>query len=336
MDTPVEQIVADARWFPLRFDVQRDEFHFAFIPAETHRELAFLRDLRPSMTDTRVVARSALRGSSPGGSALHLILHSGLGGSTLLARALAQPGIVTTLQEPPILTDVIAYGLKTSATQMQLLLSEVTRLVSRPLSPGETVACKVSAIGNGLGADMAAIHPGSQIICLESPLEEMLSSFAARGLEGRMAARKLLIGIRNSRMLAFNVSDKELGEYTDLQLAALAWLSMQKMMIGAAAALGSERVASIRSEQLMQHPRETLAAVAKHFRLNLDAGQRVESGIFERHAKTGEAFDARARAERNAERLRVHGAEIEPVAMWARKVAETIGIAWGLPYPLLS
>jgi hypothetical protein len=336
MGTLVEEILADARWFPLRLDVRADAFHFAFIPGESHREIAFLQEFRPQPAKTHVVPRSALSNSPVDGSPLHLILHSGLGGSTLLARALAEPGVVTTLQEPPVLTDVIAYGLKTSPTEMQRLLSEVTQLLSRPLSPGETVACKVSAIGNGLGASMAGFNPGSQILCLQTPLDEMLSSFAARGLEGRLAARKLLIGIRNSRMLAFEISDKELGDYTDLQLAALAWLSMQKMMIEAAEVLGPERVASIASERLMQHPRETLSAVAKHFRLSLDAERRVQSGIFERHAKTGEPFDAGRRAERTAERLRVHGAEIEPIAAWARKVAEKIGIAWELPYSLLS
>lgn len=334
MEKMAKEVVTDARWFPLRFDVQTEEFHFAFIEAEDHMQIAFLQEMRSQSRNTRVVARSEMHGFSIDAAPLHLILHSGLGGSTLLARALSQPGVITTLQEPPILTDIIAYGLKKSPAETQQLLSEVTQLLSRPLSPGEAVGCKVSAIGNGLGVDMAHDNAQSQILCLQSPLEEMLSSFAGRGLEGRMAARKLLIGLRNSHMLAFDLTDKELAAFTDLQLAALAWLSMQKMMIEAAAKLGAKRVASITTDQLLQKPGEVLSAIARHFRLKFDVEGRIESGVLGRHAKTGEPFDARRRAERLSERLRIHGTEIEPIAIWARKAADAAGIALELPFSL--
>lgn len=335
MGRMVNEIVGDARWFPLRFDVQRDEFHFAFIDAERHRQVAFLQEVRLEAADTRVVPRAEMRGVRIASSPLHLILHSGLGGSTLLARALNEPAVVITLQEPPILTDVIAYGLKSSASETRELLNEVRLLISRPFSPAEVVACKMSAIGNGLGAGLARSDARSQILCLQSPLEEMLSSFAARGIEGRMAARRLLIGLRNSHMLAFQMTDTEIVDHTDLQLAALAWLSMQKMMVGAAAEFGPERMASIMSAQLFENPRDTLLSVAKHFRLNFDVEARIAGGIFSHHAKTGESFDARQRKARTGDRLRIHGSEIEPIVTWAKKIAESAEIPWELPYPLL-
>jgi hypothetical protein len=336
LDDLARDTVADARWFPLRFNVQTEELHFAFIPAELHRDIAFLKDVKPGRADMRVLPRSAVSSASISGRELHLILHSGLGGSTLLARALGQPGVATSLQEPPILTDAIAYGLSNSPAEMKILLDDVTRLLSRPLSAGEATLCKMNSVSNGLGASMAAVHSGSQILSLETQLEEMLSSFASRGIEGRIAGRKLLIGIRNSRMLPLELSDKELAEHTDLQLTALSWLSMRKAMLDAAARFGPERVRSIKSEQLVEDPRTALAAISRHLRLNLDVDERVASGIFDRHAKTGEPFNARRRTERIAETLRVHGQEIGPVVNWTRKVAEATGIAWDLPYPLLD
>ena len=65
---------------------------------------------------------------------LHVILHSGLGGSTLLARALAQPGVVTTLKEPPILTDMVAFGLRNPEAQARGLLRLASALLSRPFA----------------------------------------------------------------------------------------------------------------------------------------------------------------------------------------------------------
>lgn len=151
-----------------------------------------------------------------------------------------------------------------------------------------------------------------------------------------MAGRQLAIGIRNSRMFAFEMTDAELLDCTDFQLAALAWLSIQKMMVTTAQALGPSRVASTTTDQLMRDTAATVSAIASHFRLNLDVDQCLARGIFSRHAKSGEPFDAEDRAERLAESLEVHRREIEPVVGWARKVAEKSGIAWDLPYPLLG
>jgi len=137
-------------------------------------------------------------------------------------------------------------------------------------------------------------------------------------------------------MSVTRMSDKHLAEHTDLHLAALAWLSMQKMMLDAASRLGPQRVGSIVTEQLMENTAETVGAVARHFRLNLDVDARIADGLLQRHSKTGEPFDPHRRAERVAEGLRTHRADIEPVVKWARKIADTAGIAWDLPHPLLK
>ena len=149
-----------------------------------------------------------------------------------------------------------------------------------------------------------------------------------------MAGRHLAIALRNSRMFAFEVTDKELLEYTDFQLAALAWLSIQKIMLSAAQDLGPTRVASITSDQLMRDSAGTVSAIASHFRLNLDIDACVGSGIFSHHAKSGAPFDPARRAERLAESFEVHRREIEPVVSWATKIAEEAKISWNLPYPL--
>jgi hypothetical protein len=137
-------------------------------------------------------------------------------------------------------------------------------------------------------------------------------------------------------MSVMPMTDRDLAEHTDLHLGALAWLSMQKMMVDAADRLGPQRVASITTAQLMQGMRETVAAVASHFRVELDVDGRMADPMLKQHSKTGEPFDPQRRAERIAEGLRVHGAEIELVVKWARKIADRAGIDWDVPYPLLG
>jgi hypothetical protein len=334
MDELIAETIADARWFPFRFDTRRDEIHFAWVPADVHQAVTFLSDLRPSADTLRVLPRAAVADASVDEAPLHFILHSGLGGSTLLARALGQPGVVTTLKEPPILTDLIAFGLNAPQQQANALREQVTRLLARPFSPGEAVVIKMSSVGNGLVAPMAANRPTSRVLCLHAPLEAMLASLARRGLEGRIGARKLFVGLRNSGFAELGFSEKQLFEQTDLQLAALAWISIQRLIHDCAARFGAGRVRSVESDELVGNPRASLAAIARHFGLALDVERQLASGLFERHAKTGEPFDAGARERAAADALRVHGAEIQPIVEWARKVAEANRIAWDLPYPL--
>ena len=334
MDKSVEETLADGRWFPLRFEAE--QFRFAFIPPERHRETAFLIHLQPPAGEMRSIALSAVAGAELEQADLHFILHPGFGGSTLLGKLLAQPGVALTLQEPPVLTDVVRSAVKRARGETDEALAQATRLLGRPIGAGEANLCKMTHVGNALAARMAVDRPRSQLLCLQTPMEEMLLSLAMRGLEGRSSGRRIFFSIDDSSMSIARLSDRDLAEYSDLQLAALAWLSMQKMMLDAASRLGPERVGSIVTGQLMENMRETLAAAARHFRLDLDVGARLADGMLERHSKTGEPFSPKRRAERVAEGMRAHGAEIEAVVEWARKVAEKTGIAWNLPYPLLG
>ena len=267
---------------------------------------------------------------------MHIVMHSGLGGSTLLSRALAQPGVVTTLKEPPILTDVVAFGLQSSSEEMLRLLGQVAQLLGRPFAAGEALVCKMSSVGNGLGTSIAEMRPDTKILCLQTPLDRFLVSLASKGEQGRAGARRLFIGLQNSRMTIVTIPEAELGDYPDLALAALAWLSIQKLMIDAGERLGGERVRSLGSETLLTDPATSLQAVADHFGLGLNVGARLAAGVFGRHAKTGQPFDEGQRMATFQATLAAHRAEIDEVSGWAHKVAQAQQIAWDLPYPLLG
>ena len=334
VDQQAADTLADPRWFPMRYDGRNDAFIFAWVTPDVHRALTFISDFRPA--ETRTIARAALDGGRIATAPLHVILHSGLGGSTLLARALGQPGVVTTLKEPPILTDVVALGLRSSENEAADALSRVSALLSRPFTSGEALVCKMSSVGNGLSAAIARQRRDTQILCLQTPLVQFLASLASKGTEGRIGGRRLFVGLQNARMACTALSSSELIDHTDLQLAALAWLSIQNMISDTAKHLGPKRVRSMGSEELLADPRNSLAAIADHFRLKLDVDERLASGVFRRHAKTGQPFSNEKRAAELSKTLSDHGAEILGIVDWARKVSDANGIAWDLPYPLLD
>jgi hypothetical protein len=130
------------------------------------------------------------------------------------------------------------------------------------------------------------------------------------------------------------MTDKQLLDHTDFQMAALAWLSIQKIMAAAAEGVGLERAASLTSGQLMKDTAGSLSAIASHFALDLDIDACIEAGVLDRHAKGGEPFDSSRRAERIAEALDTHRGEIEPVVSWARSIAQKTKIPWELPHRL--
>ena len=219
--------------------------------------------------------------------------------------------------------------------QARGLLRLASALLSRPFAPGDTIVCKMSSIGNGLSGAIAELRADTRILCLQTPLEQMLASLAAKGAEGRSGARRLFMGLQNARMTFAQLDESGIRNRSDLELAALAWLSIQRMIRDAGDRLGPDRLASLSTDELLDDLGRSLGAISRHLRIALDVKARLASGVLSRHAKTGEPYNAQNARTTLAATLRLHGSEIGRVIEWAREVAAANGIAWDLPHPLL-
>lgn len=341
-DSPTpEQIVADPRWLAHRFDHQGDRIGFVSMPREVHRATAFLNDQHiPPDLERRSLPRRAAAAAAKGTGPLHFIFHSGLAGSTLLARALDRDGAAMTLKEPAIFTDLVAYGLGApAAAERKRALGDTLDLLARPFAPGEPVIVKTASVANGLAEDILELRPDSRALCLHAPLPVFLASIARKGLMGRLWGRKLFIGLRNARMVDLGFTDQDYFGQTDLQIAAAAWLAQQQMFARLLARFGPDRVRTIDSERVIGHLPKSLAAIADHFRLALDAASIrdiVDGPLLTRHAKSGDAFDS-ARRDRELRSARAaHDDEIAKVALWSEKVADAAGFRMELGAKLLA
>jgi hypothetical protein len=329
----VAAIVADPSWLAWRYDVRRDELHFLWLPREAHRSVAFLSDPElAASAPRRIVPRQSAAEVRHEQAPLHLILHSGLAGSTLLARALDEEGAVMALKEPPILTDLISHRLNGAPhVPAPLLLAQVAALLARPFAPGEAVVLKMNSVGNLLGPEILAARPDTRALCLHAPLPLFLASLAGRGVPGRLGGRKMFIGLRNSGAADFGFSEKELFELVDLQLGALAWLAVHGILDNAARHPGPPRVRSTDSERLIADPAAALTAIAAHFNIGLDVEALVAGPRLRTHAKTGEPYDASRRLRDLQAAEAAHRSEIGMVAAWAGQVAQAMGLALELP-----
>lgn len=325
-------IIADAGWFPFRLNAGGQTVQFCPIPFEMHRAITFLSDLRPGPQDMREIPVTEIARAGIERGPLHVIQHSGMNGSTLLARVLSQSGVVNTLKEPPILRDLVALRNAEGAPELRWI---VTALLARPMAPGTATVVKLNNVGNALAGDLASYSDQSRILCMHAPLEIMLASLANRGAEGRAGARRLYEVLRQTGEGQFDgLTDQIVAGMADLQLGALGWLAMQRQLWTSANRFGEARVRSIDSETLIARPLDSLPAIAGHFGIALDIEQRAAAGVFDRHSKTGEPFNAAVRQRALAERMRQHGAEIQPIVEWTRRIAEAHRIPWELPFPL--
>ena len=105
-------LAADPHWLPHAFDPARQNLTFAKLPRARLAANAFLADIaRETGYETVEVPLAALASAVPAPSApVTFIFHTAFCRSTLLARALEQPGISTGLSEPGIIASLAGAG----------------------------------------------------------------------------------------------------------------------------------------------------------------------------------------------------------------------------------
>ncbi len=324
-----------------RYDEATDSFHFLDLDHQLHEKAAFLTDeYIPADWARQVEPRGQHSAMERPGTPLHFIFHSGFCCSTLMTRALHQPGIATSLSEPTILRDIVGYhGRSSDEDRYRNVLDTSLSLLARPFQPGEAVVAKPSCIVNGHAGDMLAMREDSRAIFLYAPVRVFLNSIARKAITGRLWARELFIGLQKANHMDLGFSDEQLFGQTDLQIAGLAWLIQNMRFAALIDQHGESRIRTIDSEAFLADPAKTLQAVGMHFDLAISSEQALaisKSATFSTHSKFGEEFDADSRREDRASGENVHADEIEKVAIWVETVAKAINAPMTMAGPLLS
>lgn len=324
-----------------RYEEATDSFHFLDLTRQLHEKATFLTDEYITADVPRQVEqRGDYSAMEQPETPLHFIFHSGFCCSTLLARALHQPSVATSLSEPTLLRDMVGFQNRTDdQDQYRQVLNTSLSLLARPFEPGESVIAKPSCIVNGHAEDILKMRAASRAVFLYAPLRVFLNSIARKGITGRLWGRELFIGLQKANHMELSFSEEQLFGQTDLQIAGLAWLIQNMRFAALIDQFGESRIRTIESEAFLADPARTLQAVATLFELNLsaeDASAISESAIFKTHSKFGDDFDADSRREERTSAENAHADEIEKVAIWVETVAQTINAPMVMPAPLLS
>ncbi len=332
---------SDPAWLAHRYDLASDRILYRHVPRAMHGDGPFLTDElvgdRPQYIGPRTDAVAAARALA---GPVHFLFHSAFCGSTVLARALDLPGYAMALSEPVLLNDIVGIRRRgeMAGPEIARLLDDAMLLLARRWGPDETVVLKPSNILAGLMGPMLALRPDARALLLYAPLPDFLASVARKGLWCRLWVRELLEGMLRERLVDLGFEPNDYFRLSDLQVAAVGWITQHRMFATLAAAHAG-RVFTLSSDRLMAAPPRALGALARRGFIPESAaaaGLLDANPAFRRHSKDGRDFSPEARALERAAADAAHGDEIAKVHDWAIAVASNAGVGLDLPGPLLD
>ncbi len=330
------EILSDASYLAHRYDEANDAFRFLSVPRDVHRQCTFITDEHlPNIEQFKAISNSDLAGASPATAPVHFIFHSAYCCSTMLARAFDIEGVSMGLKEPVVLNDMIGWRRRgADPAKQQQVMEQSLALLSRPFGEDRAVIIKPSNICNPLAIEMLRMRPEAKALLLYAPIDGFLKSIAKKEMWGRIWVRDVLIGTLKDGYAVGGFSQDELLQLTDLQVAAIGWLSQHALFAKIIDAIGADRVKTLDSDRFLAQSPATIAALSDLYGLGLDASDIdavVQGPAFTSHSKLdqvkrGEIFDAKAREQEQREVAKVHGAEIDMVAAWTKAVADSQAI----------
>ncbi|MHA7818681.1 MAG: hypothetical protein ACX930_03425 [Erythrobacter sp.] len=319
------QILSDPRWLPHAFDPARGEIHFIRISRARLSEPAFLADAKPASADDRcTIPLAEVQGARIETAPLHFIFHTAFCRSTLLVRALEQPGLATGLSEPGIVASLVNAGQHGGAA-----IGPVTRLLARPWGEGqggpEPVFVKPTNHANALAPALMDAVPGAKAVLMTNPLPSFLKAVVRKGMLGRRWARTLYLELMGYAGMDLGMDGREQFAMTDLQAGALAWFLNQRYLRTLVERFG-DRVRVLDGDAFGAEPARVLQAVGAFTGVALD-GEAIASGpLFAKDAKTGEDYAAKAARDEAATRSAVVEDEVAKVTEWIGMIARQAGI----------
>lgn len=338
--TSTTEMTRNAKFLAHRYDETSNAFQFVELTREQHRRCTFLTDEYIPEESRRVMIRSEdVNLDHSARAPVDFIFHSAFACSTMLARALDIEGISMGLKEPIVLNDLVGTKRRDPApAKLATALDQSINLLARPFSAGEKIIVKLSNIVNCRAPSILDMRPSSKALLLHAPLKSFLRSLTAKNMWGRIWARENVIGIMDDQDLISGFASTDLLRLTDVQIAAVAWLSEHARFAKIVQKYGGDRVKTLDSDTFLNNKPDTIASLASFFELDLDRDQiaQVLAGpAFTQHSKDFSKFDTDARLDQHSSVDDAHGEEIDMVVQWSAAVAQSQNISLELPSPLL-
>ena len=326
-------------WLAHRFDESANAIRFVDYDRQTRASVPFLTDTYLPAKPFRAEPRTEAVAMAPAAAPLHFVFHSGFCCSTLFAQCFDQPSLASVFSEPMILNDVSGWRKRGAPpAEVGKLLDDALDLLARPFESDQAALVKPSTIVNGLASAMMRLRPDAKAVLMHAPVEDFITSIAKKGLDGRLWARELFIGMRREGLVdGLGFSDEQFFGQTDLQIAASTWLGQQQLFASLLSAF-PDRVRSLDSQSFLDHPVRAVRAGAHLFQLEIEQPQfeTAKAQTLARNSKDGKPFTRGAREADYRSARAAYGDEIGKVDAWTAAVAEAAQVSLKLVNPLLK
>ena len=270
--------------------------------AAYHRSIFLDARISPAPGQAMKVPAAALSKASPAPQPTSWIFHMAHVGSTLLARALDDPGASLVLREPVALRQL---ALQPDDPRLAI----VAAMLGKRYRADAPTLVKANVPVNFLLPKLGALEPDAHAILLYLPLRDYLLAIL-RGDSHRDWLRKV------TGFLAPFLGD--LSSLADAERAAALWLAQVNAFADALGAMPNAR--ALNAEMFFADPELVLNAAAKHLRLPIgpDAIAATVAGpLFSTNAKNpAVAFDNEQRVARRDDVERRIAAELEAAEEW--------------------
>jgi len=325
-------VALDSEWLPHTYDVEGTHLTSVLVPRAARSELMFLSDehfagnfQKATFAVPAIAAEAAAVSRAP----MHFIFHTSFCCSTLLAKALDVPGVSAALKEPDVLINLANRLIRSDDPANRQRLELVLRLLERPPAAGETVIVKPTNFANRLVEPIMNLRPESRAVLLFSDVETFIRSLLKRGMWGRITARKLFNQLAGWSPLVSGYSVAEVLEYTDVQIAALAWLAQIHHLDAMVRKFGPDRMIVLDSADLIADPAAALKKAQALFELDLSEVQveKIATGpVFSKHSKFSDRdYSTEAREQDYQAVSKAHADELSIVLEWIKAVAAHLG-----------
>jgi hypothetical protein len=325
-DALAAQVRADPRWLQHAVDPASGMLAFLQTPCARLSQTACLADLGGEGGYEGAQLPLAALGTltSPGNAPVTFIFHTAFCRSTLLVRALEQPGISTGLSEPGIIA-----GLAGAGASGQAAIGPVAGLLARPWGTGEAVFIKPTNHANMLAPALMRALPQARAVLMTNLLPSFLAAVVRKGMMGRRWGRQLYLELMAYAGMDLGMDGREQFLMTDLQATALAWFLNQRFLAALASNFG-DRVRVLDGDAFGRDPAATLAAVYAFAGKAVSPEQiaAIANGtVFARDAKTGEDYAAKSARDGAATSSAVTADEIAKVSEWIGLIARQAGLS---------
>lgn len=310
------------------------QYLFARVSSSTYQDSSFLdhRMNPPPGEITGFAMRDINRSMKHEGRPANYIFHSAFCCSTLLSNCLQFVSNSLVLKEPKALghlADALAQT-KTipnfNRDRWRMVLAPALRLLEKTYPGQQGVIIKPANSANELMPDILAVRPSKTVIMYGS-----LKDFLLSNLKGLDESRYMVpLFLKRLYPLTDYADQLQIGDVSSLphlQQCAVLWHSQLHYFSGLASENGAIRY--LAAGDFLREPEAVVERALEHFGLPCNPerlDQLLESGPLSQHSKSGERFDAGARADENAALSAQHKSELQDTMTWMEGLLKTLPV----------